>query len=103
VGGSLAARSGLSKRAVRRGLNVEDDILAAADVNHFVIDCERMPLRVVALVVALAVELFDVEILHVAVERGKSPGHVLVVAGDDERQAGERDAGGVKAGRRQRI
>ena len=73
---------------MRGGLNVEDNILAAAHVDHFAIDGERMPLRVDALVVAFAVELFVVEILHVGLERGESPGHVLVVAGNDERQPG---------------
>ena len=89
------------ERPVLGGLNIENDILAAAHVDDFAIDGERMPLCVVALVVALAVELFVVEVLYVGLERGKSPGHVLVVAGDDERQPGQRDARGVKARRAQ--
>ncbi len=91
----------IQQRAVRGGLDVEDDIFAAANVNDFVIDGERLPCASMPFVVALAVELFDVEVLHVAVERGESPGHVLVVAGDDERKAGQRDSGGVEAGRAQ--
>ena len=78
------------------------NIFAAANVNDLAIDSERMPQAVETLIVALAVEFFDVEILHIAVERGESPGHVLVVAGDDERHAGQRDAGGVEARERDR-
>ena len=47
-------------------------------------------------VVAFAVESLDVEVLHVGVEGGKSPGDVLVVSGDDKGHTGERDPGGVK-------
>ena len=80
----------IQKRPVRGGFDIDDDIAAAAYVDGFAIDGERMPCGVEALVVALAVELLGVEILHVGVERGESPGDVLVVAGDDEGQAGER-------------
>ena len=38
----------IQQRAVRGGLDVESDIFAAANVDDFVIDGERMPLRVVA-------------------------------------------------------
>jgi hypothetical protein len=93
------AEKRVEQRAVLGGLDVEDDILAAAHVDDFAIDDERMPCFVGAFVVALAVEFFNVQILRVAVERGKSPSHVLIVAGDDEREAGERDACGVEAGR----
>jgi hypothetical protein len=77
------------------GLDVQINILAAADANHFAIDGERMPRSVNAQVVAFAVQLFNVEILHVCSESGESPGHVLVVAGDDERKPRQRNAGSV--------
>ena len=50
-------------------------------MDRLVIHRQRMPLRIVALVVSLAVELFDVEVLHIRVKRRESPGHVLVVPG----------------------
>ncbi len=86
---------------MRGGLYIDHDIFASAHVNDFVVDGKRMPLHVGTLVVALAVELFVVEILHVAQKRGESPGHVLVMAGDDKRQARNRDSGGMKARRAQ--
>ena len=85
------------------GLDSEENVFAAANVNDFGIEDERMPYSAlfpsIIFVVAFAIEFFDVEILRVAVERGESPCDVIIVAGDDERNAGERDAGGVEAGR----
>ncbi len=78
-------------------LHVEDDVFAAAYANDFVIDGERMPLRIVALVV-VALHLLDIEVLNVGIERGESPGDVLVVACDDVGETSERDAGRVIAG-----
>jgi len=75
------------------GLHIEFDILAAADVDDFVVDGERLPGAVGRFVVALAVEGFVVEVLYVGVESGKAPGDVLVVSGNDEgkpRQGGRR-------------
>ena len=80
------------------GLNVNDNVAASAHVNHLVIDGERMPRGVKPFVVAFAVELLRVEILHIGVKRGEAPGNVLVVPGDNQRQARQRDAGGVKPG-----
>ena len=79
-------------------MNGEDHILAAADVNDFAIDGKRMPLGVVAFVVALAVEFFDVEILHIDVECRESPRDMIVVAGNDKRETGKRDTRRVKTG-----
>ena len=84
---------------MRGGLDSKENVFAAANVNDFGIEGERVLLAVVAFVVAVAVEFFDVEILRVAVERGESPGDVIIVAGDDEREAGKCDACGVEAGR----
>ena len=50
-------------------------------------------------VVALRVGAFDVEVLGVAVHGGVAPGDVLVVAGGDQRHAGQADAGDMEAGR----
>src|ERR1700729_4060813 len=60
---------------------------------------ERVPCGVVSLVIPFAVEFFDIQILHVAVERSESPCDVLIVAGGDEGHSGKRDACRVKAGR----
>ena len=68
-------------------------------MNDFVVHRQRLPCAVRGQVVALAVELFEVEILHVAHERGKAPGHMVVVALDDKGQARQGDAGGVKSRR----
>ena len=99
MGAILVWKHRIQQRAMVGGLHVEGDVFAAAHVDDFVVDGERLPVAVGGLVIALAVELLDVEVLHVGVERGESPGHVLVVAGDDEGHAGERDPGGVEAGR----
>src|SRR3569833_4242837 len=57
-----------------------------------------MPLSVAALIL-VALNVLDIEILHVAVERGKSPGDMFAVPGDDERHSWKRDAGCMKSRR----
>ena len=44
----------------------------------------------------MVVDLLDVDVLGVAVERGESPGDVVVVAGGDEGRAGVGDSGDVE-------
>ena len=41
-------------------------------------------------------DVFDVDVLDFRSEVGEAPGYVIVVPDDDERDAGERDAGDVK-------
>ena len=89
----------VQQRSMSGELHVERNVFAAADFDDLVVHAERLPLRVQILKVSLAVQLLDVEVLHVGVERGESPGDVLVVAGDHERHSGQRDPGSVVAGR----
>ncbi len=74
--------------------DVEDNVLAAADVDDFCLIGYRAPGAVGGLVLGSgggAPGVFDVEVLHVGAEVGKAPGHVVVMAGDDEWHAGESD------------
>src|SRR5208337_4591535 len=89
----------IQERPMLGGLDVDDDIAAAAYVDRFAIDSERMPCGIKPLVVAFAVKLLGVEILYIGQQRGVTPRDMLVVPGNDEGKAGERDAGGVKTGR----
>ena len=86
---------------MRGGLHIDNDLAAAAHIDGFAIDGQRMPASVGGQIVALAVELFRVQVLHVGIERGKSPGHVLVVPGHDKGQPRHGYAGGVVARRAQ--
>ena len=46
----------------------------------------------------VAADVLDVDVLDFGAEVGEAPGYVLVVADDDEGDAGERDSGDVEAG-----
>ncbi len=78
-------------------LHAQQQILAAAHFDDFMVHHQRLPDRVIILIIPLSVELLDIQILHVGVERGETPGHVLVVAGDDVRHSRRGDSGGVVA------
>ena len=76
-------------------------IVTAAHVNHFVIHAQRLPRAALVLVVALAVELLFVQVLHVCHERRESPRHMLIVPGDNEWKPRQRNSRGMKARRAQ--
>ena len=75
---------------MRGRLHIDHDIFAAAHLDRLVIHGERLPGAVAGLVVAFAVELLEVEILRVGIERRDSPSHMLVVPGN--RQTASRAA-----------
>ena len=83
------------------GLDVDDHIAAATHVDDFAVDSKRMPVGIKPLVVAFAIELLRIEILHIGQQRGVAPRNMLVVPGNDEGHSGERDACDVEAGRAQ--
>ena len=82
-------------------MNVKLYILAATNVNDFVIHLKRLPLRIQILVVTLTVQFLHVQVLHIGVERGKAPCHVLIMPRNHKRQARQSDSGGVIARRAQ--
>ena len=80
---------------------IQFDILAAAHVNCLVIHGQRFPASVGGLKIPLSVELFQVQILHIGVQSGNAPRHMLVVPGHHKRQSRQRYAGCVKPRRAQ--
>ncbi len=98
-GGQDAGEDGSDGGAVARGGDVDDYVFVAFDMDDFTIVEERLPGAVLRLVLcggASASNVFDVDVLNGGAEIGESPGDVVVVAGDDEGDAGKGDAGDVE-------
>ncbi len=81
--------------AVLGGGDVEGDVFAAFDVDDLAIEEEGLPDAGLGLVL-VAADVLDVDVLDFGAEVGEAPGYVVVVAGDDEGNAGEGDAGDVE-------
>ena len=72
--------------------------MASAHMDGLLLVLHRMPCAVGSLILVLPVGVLHVDILGIAVERGKSPGDVLVVPCDDQGQPGHGDARHVESG-----
>ena len=81
--------------AVIGAADVDDDVVAAAHADGLADVLDGLP-SVGGLVFVVVVNLLDVDVLRVAVERGESPGDVAVVAGGDEGRAGVGDSGDME-------
>ena len=101
LGGEDGGDDGGDDVAVPGGGDVEDDVFAVADVDDFFLMEECLPVAVGGLVVTAGgggADVLDGDVLDVRAEVGEAPGDVIVVADDDEGDAGERDAGYVEVG-----
>ena len=81
------------------GGDVDDYVFAALDVDDLMIVEEGLPGAVLRFVFgggAGAAGVFDVDVLDGGAEVGEAPGDVVVVADDDEGNAGEGDSGDVE-------
>ncbi len=94
-----AGDDGCHGGAVLGGGDVEDEVLASADVDGLFLVEDGMPGAVGGLElggIAGAAGVLDVDVLNLGAEVGEAPGDVSVVADDDEGDAGEGDSGYVE-------
>jgi hypothetical protein len=101
-GGEDAGEDGGDGGSVAGGGDVDGYVFAAFDVDDFVIVEEGLPGAVLRLVLgggAGAAGVFDVDVLDGCAEVGEAPGYVVVVADDDEGDAGEGDSSDVEVAR----
>ena len=66
-GMNLLLEQRIQERPVIGGWDVNDDIFTEANVDHFVVDGQRFPTSVAGLVIAFAVERFEIKIFDVGV------------------------------------
>ena len=101
LGGKEAGDDRGGGGAVLGGGDVEDDVLASANVDGLLLMEDGVPGVVGGLVLggfAGASGVLDVDVLDLGSEVGEAPGDVGVVADDDEGNSGERDSGYVEVG-----
>jgi len=80
---------------VLRGDDIEGFVLAAFDVDDFLLVKDGVP-GAVGGFVFIAAYVFDVDVLDLGAEVGEAPGYMLIVSDDDERNAWEGDSGDVE-------
>ena len=71
---------------MRRAGHVHRNVMPSAHTDGLLFVLHRMPRAVGSLILVLPVHALHVDVLRVAVERGKSPRHVLVVPRRHQRQ-----------------